>query len=194
MMQTPENNTPVLVAKAARFETVLDKKIADLVLLIKSLEEQTKTLTLEVEELRATREGLKEDLREDLQQSVQTGISAASALISHEVAKTFTQKTAHFIDDHLTSLKKLQQATSQTIDDFNGLTWKCLGYSLLASTLVGVLVFLLCNVLIIPKPEPLELTPTQQLLMRYGQVMTDKFDELTSHDQKILSEAFHATR
>ena len=28
-MQTPENNTPVLVAKAARFETVLDKKIAE---------------------------------------------------------------------------------------------------------------------------------------------------------------------
>jgi hypothetical protein len=45
-----------------------------------------------------------------------------------------------------------------------------------------------------PKPTPLELTPTQQLLMRYGQVMTDKFAELTSHDQKILSEAFHATR
>lgn len=61
-------------------------------------------------------------------------------------------------------------------------------------SIVGVLIFLLCYVFIMPKSEPLELTPTQQLLMRYGQVMTDKFDELTSHDQKILSEAFHAAR
>jgi len=60
--------------------------------------------------------------------------------------------------------------------------------------LAGVFIFLLFYVFLLPKPESLELTPTQQLLMRYGQVMTDKFAELTSHDQKILSEAFHAAR
>jgi len=193
-MQTPENNNPVLVAKAARFEIVLDKKVAELVLLIKSLEEQTKILTLEVEELRATRESLKENLRKDLHQSVQIGLNSAGSSIAHEVAKTFTHKTAHLIDEHLASLKKLQRETSQTIENFNELTSRCVGFSLAASVFVGILIFLLCYFFIIPKPEPQELTPSQQQLIRYGQAMTDKFAELTSHDQKILSEAFHAAR
>lgn len=193
-MKSTNDNDPTFIAKAARFETVLDKKIADLVLLVKSLEEQTKNLTLEVEELRAAREGLQKNLHEELQQSVHAGFGSAAALISREVSKNFTQKITHFIDDHLTSLKELQHASSQIIGDFKGLTWKCLGYSLLASMLTGALIFLICYVFLLPKPEPLEFTPTQQLLMRYGQVMTDKFAELTSHDQKILSEAFHSTR
>lgn len=193
-MHPTNDNDLTLIAKSARFETVLDKKIAELVLLVKSLEEQTKNLTLEVEELRATRESLKENLKKELHQSVQIGINTASSSIAHEVAKTFTHKTTHLIDDHLTSLKKLQQTVSQTIDEFNGLTWRYVGYLLSASAFVGVLIFLLCYFFIIPKPEPQELTRTQQLLMRYGQAMTDKFAELTSHDQKILSEAFYAIR
>lgn len=193
-MQSTNDNDPTFIAKAARFETVLDKKIADLMLLVKSLEEQTKNLTLEVEELRAAREGLQKNLREELQQSIHAGFGSAAALISQEVSKNFTQKITHFIDDHLTSLRNIQYRATQTIDDFKGLTWKCLVYSLLASMLAGVFIFLLCYVFLLPKPESLELTPTQQLLMRYGQVMTDKFAELTSHDQKILSEAFHAAR
>jgi hypothetical protein len=193
-MKSTNDNDPTLIAKTARFETLLDKKIADLVLLVKSLEEQTKNLTLEVEELRAAREGLQENLREELQQSVRAGFGSAAALISQEVSKNFTQKTTHFIDDHLTSLKKLQHTAAQTIDDFKGLTWKSLGYSLLAAMLTGIMAFILCYVFIIPKPTPLELTPKQQKIMRFGQVLLDKFNELTSHDQQIIEEAYRATR
>jgi hypothetical protein len=60
--------------------------------------------------------------------------------------------------------------------------------------LSGVMIFLLCYVLIIQKPETQELTPAQQTLMWYGQVMVDKFKELTSHDQKILKDAADAGR
>lgn len=190
MTQQSNDNNSTLAAKVVRFETVLDKKISDLVILINSLEEHTKTFTLEAEELRAIRESLKEELH----RSVQSSINKAVPVISNEISKKFNENTSHSLDDQFTTLKNLQRSASQTINDFNGLTWKCLGFSVLASMLSGVMIFLLCYVLIIQKPETQELTPAQQTLMWYGQVMVDKFKELTSHDQKILKDAADAGR
>lgn len=188
MVQQSNDNNSTLAAKVVRFETVLDKKIPDLVTLVNSLEEHTKTFILEAEELRAIRENLKEELH----RSVQNSINKAVPAIANEISKKFNEKNSHFLDDQFTSMQNLQRSASKTINDFNGLTWKCLGFSVLASALSGVIIFLLCYVLVIQKPEPQELTPVQQSLMWYGQVMLDKFKELTSHDQKILKDAVDA--
>ncbi len=155
MVQQSNDNNSTLAAKVVRFETVLDKKIPDLVTLVNSLEEHTKTFILEAEELRAIRENLKEELH----RSVQNSINKAVPAIANEISKKFNEKNSHFLDDQFTSMQNLQRSASKTINDFNGLTWKCLGFSVLASALSGVIIFLLCYVLVIQKPEPQGIMP-----------------------------------
>lgn len=180
----------VFLARIDRFETILDKKAEELFECTKDLKVLTKAISLESEELKDVRESL----RLILIQAVKEESKASITLIANQLTIIFSSKIKDFFDEQFSSMCKLNDELKKHLAAFTGLSWKILGFYLLISTLCGVASCLACLYFIMFKQTNQALTQKQINLMFYGKVLVAKFNDLTSHDQKIIMDSVNSVQ
>ncbi|MEI6627944.1 MAG: hypothetical protein WCN27_00855 [Alphaproteobacteria bacterium] len=180
----------VFLARIDRFETLLGKKAEELFECTKDLKVLTKAISLESEELRDVRESL----RLVLIQAMKEESKASIPLIANQLTLIFSSKIKDFFDEQFGSVRKLNNELQKHLAAFTGLSWKILGFYMLISTLCGVASCLACLYFIMSKQTNQALNQEQINLMFYGKVLMAKFNDLTSHDQKIIMDSVNSGR
>lgn len=158
-------------------ETILDKKIEELVRNINTMGESTTLISVEAQEIKSLRESLKQEILKTIQASV----SATKAPLAESIAKHVNEKVQEFFDRKYQSTIALNEKVQKTINTFSGFSWKIMGIFLVSGGLAGLLCFVLGIYLMPPR-----LDEKHKELVVYGQALSRSFKKLTSADQTIL--------
>jgi hypothetical protein len=183
--------------RANRREKIIDKKMEAFVGAIHQLHEHKDSLSLEVEELKGTRQSLKTALQQTLHQDLERRVP----FLAKALAETFHQQTSAFITNHLEGLRRLQQETEKTVSSLQGIADQAKHRTLLRGVALVVASCFCCFVIaaglyyFFPSRYEVKYETTQEQFreMVYGRALMSAFKTLKPDAQNLILNALEAT-
>lgn len=176
----------MLLVKLDRFERLLTTKVEEVSRFSNMLSDQTKELSLEIEELKSTRSSFKAEMEKTLKNQME----ALKNPLSQDLSNSFVNKTEDFINEHLNILKKIQWETNDTICGITNLVRSSKKSQILRSIYLCVVCFLTASGFFYFFPQHYHVRYEngieQGKQMLYGKALIDNIKKLSYDDQNLL--------